>query len=673
VPADGQAPGAEKPFPDAQATTQVPTGLEETPALPPPSQEPTGDDVWREVTPAAAPEDVEPILLDPEADPTPTPAQGTPAAMEEEDLGGMGMVSPALQLSLLEPTQDSVPPVTRASLAGPSSLMVEPTNPEELSPASAPFRVDSQGLLVADGARDPLAPGSPEEAVGLEALAQALEDGGDFPPGARHGPGQLAWLGRLESLMVDSLGREQPGTRPSLHLVRGRVAAAAVAHALADREVDDAVREKAGALLGQVLANEPRRPIRAALGAALCTLPDLPAGTSELVLSLVQGLVPKVPPYDAWAAVKPSTEPLVAIHHVYAPEYRGVKEAYEAAGYTRVKERPLLLRKDFEGTRGVRVEIRRVPAAVLLTEERHDAEVVILGGLAFAAEMARPPPFPRVVVATFRRDPFGVPRLAERFSADHLIASARGDLPLDDGAFHLALLYALCSQQPYALCKLLCRQAAPLCSNRTIWPHEPGALRAAGGCPSPFGLDQAALLRHRLTWAIPRPSRRPSDLKPRADQPDTTSYLALETAVGLAGTTFHGEDLPVLEPAGFHEGEPDVAVHVGPALWRVGISRRLCGQSEEALTLLVTLHVHARRAGILGQRPRLALLTAALRAAEVAVLQCATMDDARTSCAAVLAHAGVPSQVDLDGLLAAAADRAALGALTKQVKEWLDG
>ena len=42
---------------------------------------------------------------------------------------------------------------------------------------------------------------------------------------------------------------------------------------------------------------------------------------------------------------------------------------------------------------------------------------------------------PRVVVAAFRRDPFGVPRIADRFAPDHLIACARGDKPLDDVGF----------------------------------------------------------------------------------------------------------------------------------------------------------------------------------------------------------------------------------------------
>jgi hypothetical protein len=377
-------------------------------------------------------------------------------------------------------------------------------------------------------------------------------------------------------------------------------------------------------------------------------------------------------PYAAWEAVRPASQPLSVRHVVYAPEFRAVKDGYEAAGFLRVNERPLQFARDVPGGRSLRVELRRAHASAVLTDEKAPEEVLLLSGLAMALEPA-PPSLPRLVVAAFRRDPFGVPRLADRFPADHVVGVARGDKPMDDVGFFHAVLFALARREPYAIMRQHAREAAPLLSLRTLWPHEPGALRACGGAPAPFSSDASALTEHRVTWAVPRPSRRPIDLKWRNDAPDTTSYLALEVATALAGTSLRREDLPVLEPGGYHEGLPDVEITVGAALWRTSVTRGLCAQAEEALAALVTLYAHARRAELLGEKPRAALLVGAAQATRVATLHCATGDQAWDVVQAVLRHAGLPGSMKMEHLLAASMDAGALQSLRLAHARWLEG
>ncbi|MEW5855557.1 MAG: hypothetical protein AB2A00_42680 [Myxococcota bacterium] len=573
-------------------------------------------------------------------------------------------------LEATDPVTAETPPPTTPALGSPT---MENTSLEDAAPA--PGTVDENGALFAEGSTTPLTPGSVEMAQALEAMALALEEGAGWPRGASDSTGRERLLARLEEAVASGLGQDLSEGAPPLHAVRLRVSASAVASVMAHRDPEDALRQRAAGLLAHLVMGEPRRSVRAALAANLCALPDVPEDAGELALEATGELMPKSPPYDAWEPHKDPSEPLLVRHHVYAPEYRQVKDAYEAAGYVRIHERPLQLRRDFPGARSVVVELRRVQAAVVLAEEHAPFEVLILGGLALAVETVKPPGYPRVVMATYRRDPFGVPRLAERFPGDHLVASARGDRPLDDMAMVLALLEGLALREPYALIKVRSRDAAPLLTNRTLWPHEPGALRAAGGAPAPFGSDPAALLEHRMTWALPRSSRRPSDLRWKNDAADTTSYLALEVAVALASAVLHPpEDLPVLEPGGFHEGMPDVDVQTGAALWRVSVTRGLCGQSEEALGALVTLHAHARRAQIsLKKSARMSLFLGAMRAAQIATLQCSALDHAREVVHSVLRHAALPAALTMDELLEASRQPAALEKLLATHAKWLEG
>lgn len=551
--------------------------------------------------------------------------------------------------------------------------LVESTNVEGEVSSPAPGRLDEQGQIFADNGTTALVMGTPELALALENMASALEEGGGWPAGAQSVDGRDRLMGRLEEAVAQGLGSDKPDGLPILEAVRLRVSAMSAALTLARREAPESpLKLRAASLLGHLLVGEPRRSVRAALAAAMMPLEDLPEDAGTLLLEATQELMPKAAPYAPWESTRTGAEPLWVRHMVYAPEYRQVKDGYEAAGFVRVNERPLQLQRDVPGGRPIRVELRRAPAAVVLNEDSNPEEILVLSGLASVVELV-PSLQPRVVIAAFRRDPFGVPRLADRFPQDHLIACARGDKPLDDVGFLVALLQSLARREPYAVMKLKVREAAPLLGNRTLWPHEPGALRAAGGAPSPFSSDASAMVDHRLTWAIPRPARRPTDLKWRNDAPDTTSYLALEVATSLAGAPLAHEDLPVLEPGGFHEGLPDVEVSTGAALWRVSLTRGLCGQAEEALTALVTMHAHSRRGQMLGQKPRASLLHGALRAAQVASLQSSSQEAAEAVLNAVIRHGGIPSSLATEHLFKASRDPEARRMLEAAHQRWLDG
>ncbi|MBI5495875.1 MAG: hypothetical protein HY904_12695 [Deltaproteobacteria bacterium] len=581
---------------------------------------------------------------------------------------GMGLTD-----AVTAPTAEQVPPLATPGAYTPmdaGAALVEHTNQDDQSPA--PGRLDAQGRLYAEHQDRPLVPASPELAEALETMAQAVEEGAGWPEGARTLEGRTHLMTRLEEAVAAGLGQDDIAGMAPLAAVRLRVAACALALALARREDDEDLQTRAGALLTALLAGEPRRSVRSALAAALMAWPDLPPDAGEMLLSALAELMPVAPAYAAWEALRAPGDPLWVRHVVYATEYKLVRDGYEAAGFARVQERPLVLQRDVPGGRPIRVEVRRAQAGLVLSDERDPEEVLILSGLAFVVERTAPA-FPRVVVAAFRRDPFGVPRIADRFPGDHVIGVARGDKPLDDVGYFTALLAGLARKEPYALLRQKCRETAPLMTLRTLWPHEPGALRAAGGAPSPFTADPTAIVEHRLTWASPRASRRPFDLKWRNDAPDTTSYLAMEVAASLASTPVGREDLPVLEPGGFHEGLPDVDVQVGAALWRVSLTRGLCGQAEEALAALVTLHTHARHGELAGETPRSALLLGAVHAARMVVLHCATRELARDVVAAVLRHAGMPAAIKLEHLLAAAEDPEALNALKVAHHRWAAG
>lgn len=544
----------------------------------------------------------------------------------------------------------------------------EHTNPDDAPPA--PGRMDQQGRLFGERHERPLAVGSPELAELLEAMAAALEEGAPWPEGMRTTAAHALLLDRLEEAVAAGLGGDTAEHAPQLQGIRLRVGACAVASQVARRDANPDVRLRASQMLVALIAGEPRRSVRAALAANLVAWPDLPQEVGDGLLATVGELMPVSPPYENWESVRKPPEPLLVRHVVYAPEHRQARDGYEAAGYTRISERPLRYQKDIPNGRQVRVELRRAPAAVVMPQEITQEDVLILSGLALAVETA-PATVPRVVLAAFRRDPFGVPRLADRFPNDHVVGAVRGDKPLDDVGFFTSFLAALARREPYALVRNKVMEAAPLLARRALWPHEPGALRAAGGAPAPFSSDPTALVEHRINWALPRASRRPFDLKWRNDTPDTTSYLALEVAAALAGTPLHGEDLPVVEPGGFHEGLPDVDVQAGAALWRVSITRGLCSQAEEGLAALVTLHVHARRAELLGEKPRLALLLGAVQAAQIVTLHASSRDAAHNVMNAVLRHAGMPPQLVLEHLVAAGHQPESLNALKFAHARWL--
>ncbi len=556
------------------------------------------------------------------------------------------------------------PPATDVS----SASMAEHTNPDDAPPA--PGRMDAQGRIFGERHERPLPAGSLELAELLESMAAALEEGSPWPEGMRTTAAHALLLDRLEESVAAGLGGDTAEHAPQLQGIRLRVGACAVASQVARRDANPDIRLRASQMLVALIAGEPRRSVRAALAANLVAWPELPEEVGEGLLATVAELMPVAPPYEGWESVRPATEPLLVRHVVYAPEHRQVRDGYEAAGYVRQSERPLRYLKEVPGGRTVRVELRRAPAAVVMAQDIRQEEVLILSGLALAVETA-PPTVPRVVLAAFRRDPFGVPRLADRFPHDHVVGAVRGDKPLDDVGFFHAFLAALAGREPYALVRNKVTEAAPLLARRALWPHEPGALRGAGGAPAPFSTDPSALLEHRISWALPRASRRPFDLKWRNDTPDTTSYLALEVAAALAGTPLQGEDLPVVEPGGFHEGLPDVDVQAGSALWRVSITRGLCSQAEEGLAALVTLYVHARRAELLGEKPRTALLLGAVAAAQIVSLHAASRDAAHNVMGAVLRHAGMPPQLVLDHLVAAGTRPESLAALRFAHARWL--
>lgn len=549
----------------------------------------------------------------------------------------------------------------------PLPLRNDTTDDDQSAGTAAPGRLDGAGRVLAMRSERPLAPGSAALADALEPMALALESGAGWPAGTRSARGRRHLLNAAAQAVEDALGADRAGPQAVGVAWRLRVAGAAVAGVLARRAEPD-VAADAAEVLRKWFLREPRKALRAAWVSHVLGWDDAPAALRATAESALPALMPARPP-----PLPP--EALRVRHVVYAPEYRELRDAYQALGFVRLSERPLVLAKDVQGGLPLRVSLRRAPAALVLAPDAEDAartDVLLLTGVAGVLPVTHDPPgSPRVVVAALRRDPFGVPRMHERFASDQLVGVARGDRPLEDAAFVDALLTGLALGLGWAEVRARCLLRAPSMSARTLWPHLPGAVRAAGGLPAPFAQDPQGFAPHPLTHALMRPSRRAVDLRWRNDAPDATSHLAMEVAAGMACAPLDQEDVPLLEAGGFHEGLPDVEVQTGAALWRVSLTRGLCSQAEEALAGLLTLHTTAQRAQLLLDPPRLALLRGGCRAARILELMCATRELAEDVLRALVAHAGLPGALTLDALLAASRDDTAFTALAVDHARWL--
>ena len=535
----------------------------------------------------------------------------------------------------------------------------------------APGQVDGRGRLLAGRGERPVEPDSAAGADALEQMAVALEEGAHWPLGARTGSGQARLLGVAEAAVRAGLDADAEGSMPWLALARRLCAAGgAVAGAVLAHSPQGPLAAQAAKVLASLLNHAGAPTLQCAVASHLWGSPSVPPVLAAAAQALAPVLLPAAPP--PWP---PGHSGLLRARHlVYAPEYRHVRDAYLALGWQAVSERPLLLQRNCALGRTLCVELRRAHAAVLLAPEpqEDDGLVLILSGMAAVIPTHRDAAGSGgLVVALFRRDPWGVPRLAERFCAHQRVAAARGDRMLEDVALVDAIMVGMAEGRDWAAVRAAAQARAPQLCARTLFPHQPGALRAAGGAPVPLHADPQAWIPHPISAALPRANRRPADLRWRNDAPDATSHLALEVAAALACAPLQAEELPLLEPAGFHEGLPDVDVHTGAALWRVSLTRGLCGQAEEALAALVALHTVARRAQLLGDPPRVALLRGAARAARILTLLCAASEFASDVLTAVLDHAGLPAALALVPLSAAATDESAFSTLATEHMRWL--